>query len=204
MSELVHGLNKFYKSSGSYVWNEDTCDLEITGGAHLKMYADDGTTYTPVKRDGVTYYWDAIYSNSSGNQFYIGIEKFDANKTGTSNDSCSYIVNTKAKYDHNRAFGTFTLVNDANGNPVKYIRVRVLNNWTGSVTGETCGNVAKIHFLSIREVTNNTLKTASITKKSEIKTDSFRTTEKNLPDTEVGGAHFYKNGFVGGTDFYEI
>lgn len=204
MNELVHGLNSFYRNSGNYVWNESEGDLEITGGAHLKMYADDGTTFIPVNKDGVTYYYDIIYSNSSGNQFYIGIEKFDANKTATSNDSCSYIVSTKAKYDHNRAFGTFTLTNDANGNPVKYIRIRVLNNWTGSVTGETCGNVAKIHFISIREIVNNTLKTASVTEKSQIKTNSFRTTENDLPNTNEGGAHFYKNGFVGGTDFYEI
>lgn len=202
MAELIHGLNKIYRSSGTYECPDG--ELVMTGQAYLRLYHDDGTVYIPVEKDNMLYYYDFIFSNDSGNQLYIGVEKTDSAKTSSSNDSCHYILNTKAKQDHVRVKGSFTLTNDANGKPVRYIRIRFLNQWTGSVTGATCGNVGKIHFLSIREVPNNTLKITSMGKNGVTYSDSFRTTYHDLATTKDGGAHIYDNGFMGATDFYEF
>ena len=129
MAELLRGTRRILKNSGSGSVTYSDGEMRVTGYTYLRSYYDDDTIYTPVRRDGMTYYYDIIYSNDSGNQFYIGIEKFDAVKSPTSNDSTNYLVNTKDKMDHKRVFGTMTLTNTASGTPVHYITVRVLNNW---------------------------------------------------------------------------
>lgn len=204
MAELLRGTRRILKNTGSGSVTYSDGEMRVTGYTWLRSYYDDDTIYTPVRRDGMTYYYDIIYSNDSGNQFYIGIEKYDAVKSPTSNDSCNYLVNTKDKMNHKRVFGTMTLTNTASGTPVHYISVRVLNNWGGSVSGATCGNVGTIHFMSFREVPTGTLKTTSIGRNGVVRGDSFRATDNDLSGTTNGGAHVYKNGFMGATDFYEI
>ncbi len=204
MAELLRGTKRVYKNSGSGTFEVVDGNLCITGYTYLRSYYDDNTRFTPVLRDGMTYYYDIIYSNDSGNMLYIGIEKFDEPKNPTSNDSTNYLVATTQKYDHNRVSGTMTLTNTASGTPVRYITVRILNNWSGSVTGATCGNTSKIHLLSFREVKTGTLKTTSVGKNGVTYSDSFRTTDNDLSTTKNGGAHIYNNGFMGATDFYEF
>ena len=82
--------------------------------------------YVSIFPLGKTYYYDITYSNTAGNQFYIGVEKYDSNKVSGSNSECQYQVSTSLAADHIRVFGTVDL-STANGNPAAYARLRILN-----------------------------------------------------------------------------
>ena len=136
------------RSSGS--------DSNITNNADGSVTIKDNTwamSWTPDNTGlvsitpGKIYYYDITYSNTSGNQFYIGIEKFDANKASGSNEECQYQVNDTSARDHYRVFGTVT-ISSANGNTPAYVRLRILNAWNGSSSSK----IATIHECIYREV----------------------------------------------------
>jgi hypothetical protein len=53
------------------------------------------TEYIPINPTGHTYEYDYTISVNAGNQFYIGFERYDSNKTARSNNACVYIYATK-------------------------------------------------------------------------------------------------------------
>jgi len=79
--------------------------------------------------------------------FYIGWERYDINKTSRTNNATIYVISTKAAADYQRVSGIVNLSTDGT-NPCAFIRLRVLNKWSGS-TSDTNGT-AIIHSLSLK------------------------------------------------------
>lgn len=100
-----------------------------------------------------TYYYDTTISVNTGNQFYIGFERYDADKTTRENNACAYIYTTKPSSDvvKQRYKGTVNLSTDGT-NTLKYITLRILNGWSGTTSGVT--GQATVHNLSLRLVSN--------------------------------------------------
>lgn len=69
-----------------------------------------------------------ILSIAAGNQFYVGFERYDVDKTSRSNQACVYVYTTKPSADvvYQRFFGTVNLATDG-VNPTDTIKLRVLN-----------------------------------------------------------------------------
>lgn len=182
--EYLHNLT--FSSSGSGDQDED--GLHMHGSL---MVAHD---YIPINPSGKTYYYDIEYSNDEGNRFYIGWERYDIDKTPRSNNACLYLLGHNAVRDHVRIQGTLDLATDG-VNPTAFIRLCILNNWSGS-TADT-GGKATIHYLSLREIaSNDTFGKQSITKTGLVTSDSFR--ESDL------GALISKNGFIDSENFIEF
>lgn len=99
------------------------------------------------------YYYDTTISVNTGNQFYIGFERYDANKTTRENNACAYIYTTKPSSDvvKQRYKGTVNLSTDGT-NTLKYITLRILNGWSGTTSGVT--GQATVHNLSLRLVSD--------------------------------------------------
>jgi hypothetical protein len=127
--ELLHGPKSLYVTSGNGTVEYTEDSVIITGNAWVNQHYPEtlGTDYIEID-SSKTFYYDFVYSSPiAGNQYYIGIEKFDANKTATSNSSCVYPVAANTVLNDYRKVGTVNLAKDANNNPVKYIRLRILN-----------------------------------------------------------------------------
>lgn len=137
------------------------------------------------------YYYDTTISVNAGNQFYIGFERYDADKTSRSNQACVYIYGTKPSSDvvKQRYKGTIDLSTDS-VNPLKYITLRVLNGWSGTNSGVT--GQATIHHLSLRLVSG------AQNPKLE-KTGQFITSELK----EMGKSSLYQNRLVEAAEFIE-
>lgn len=152
------------RSSGSdsNITNNADGSVTIKDTTWAMSWTPDNTGFTAITPTGKTYYYDITYSNTSGNQLYIGIEKYDANKQSGSNEECQYQVSgdTSAR-DHYRVFGTVTLTT-ANNNPAAYARLRILNAWNGSSTSK----VATIHECIYREV--DSLQTLQMSKNGSL------------------------------------
>lgn len=90
--------------------------------------ASVGSDYIQIYPSGKTYYYDMILSVAAGNQFYVGFERYDAQKTARSNQACVYIYSTKPTSDvvYQRYFGTVDLSTDG-VNPTDTITLRILN-----------------------------------------------------------------------------
>ena len=144
--------------------------------------------YIPISPTGHTYYYDIEVSIDVNNQFYLGFERYDANKTSRSNNACTYKINVKptTALSRKRYFGTVDLSTDG-VNPCAFIALRILNAWS-STTG-----TATIHKLSLREVT--TIQNPKLYKTGMLLTDEFNEHQR---------ASFYNNGFVEATEFIEI
>lgn len=126
--------------------------------------------YIPIDDYTHTFEYDITYESDAGNYFYVGIERYAADKTTGSNSSCSYMIATnnvaKAKQ---RVRGTVNMnVDTSTGNKPAYIRLRILNNWSGS-SGTNV--TAKIYNISLREITENINK-ISVTKQGQLTTDT--------------------------------
>ncbi len=130
------------------------------------------------------YEYDITISVNTGNQFYIGFHRYDANKTSRSNNACIYIISIKPTTDivKKRYKGTVNLSTDGT-NPCKYISLRILNGWSGTTSGVT--GQSTIHNLSLRKQSN--INSPSITKKGQLICDEFK---------EDAIASIYKNGIV--------
>ena len=143
--ELAH-LDVF-KYSGAGSFTNDSDGLHMTDVCWCRN--NDG--FISINPDGATFYYDVVCSITSGNQFYIGWERFDANKTARSNDACVYVVNAKPSSNlvKQRYRGTVNLSTDGT-NPCAFIRLRILNKWSGSDSGSE--GTATIHSLSLISV----------------------------------------------------
>lgn len=162
-----------------------------------KMYFDTnstsaGSNYISINPTNHTYYYDFDISLNAGNKFYIGFERYDADKTSRSNNATIYICDTRPTEDinHKHIFGTVDLSTDG-VNPCAFIALRILNGWSGTTSGVV--GTATIHSMSLREV--STIQNPKLYKNGILLTDEFKEYQK---------ASFYKNGFVEATEFIEI
>lgn len=178
-------------NTGKYTLRNDAGEVYFNAAS-----TSCGCNYIEISPSGKTYYYDFILSIASGNQFYIGFERYDANKTSRSNNACIYPLATKPSSDvtYQRYTGTVDLSTDG-VNPCKYIRLRVLNGWSGSTSGTT--NQATIHQLSLRELDNSKgMQTPKITKQGQLLTDTIREYD--------GTASFEKKGFADTSEYIEM
>lgn len=162
-----------------------------------EMYFDTngtsaGSSYISINPTNHIYYYDFDISVNAGNQFYIGFERYDADKTGRTNAATVYVYTTKATEDvnHKHIFGTVNLSTDG-VNPCAFIALRILNGWSGTNSGVV--GAATIHSMSLREISN--IQNPKLYKNGILSTGEFKEYQK---------ASFYKNGFVEATEFIEI
>lgn len=195
--ELLHGPKSLYRTSGNGTVEYFDEGVRITGNAWVNQHYPEslGTDYIEIDPNK-TFYYDILYSSPvGGNQIYIGFERFDANKTATSNSSTTYVIGEKVvRTDYNK-IGIVDLSKDSNNNPTKYIRLRILNQWTGS-TAETGTGVLEIKRLSLLQLDSDEIN-SSIKKTGIIQSANFR--ENNLDKAMI----FKKEGFETNC-FYEI
>jgi len=149
--------------------------------------------YYEILNTGYTYQYDLEYSNTAGNQLYIGFERYDANKTATSNSSTVYIVSTKVAHENTKVTGTVNLSKDVNNATVKYIKPRILNNWSGSTTTGV-ENVASIKYFTLREVPATGNQIQSVGKNGVTSCEEM---------IENESANFHKNGIIETIEFIE-
>jgi len=195
--ELLHGPKSLYVTSGNGTIEYTKDSTVITGNAWVNQHYPEtlGTDYIEVDSSKIFYY-DFVYSSPiAGNQYYIGFEKFDANKTATSNSSTIYPIAASTVRNDYRKVGTVDLSKDVNGNPVKYIRLRILNQWSGSTAASGTG-VLEIKNLSLLQLDNDE-KIPSIQKTGTISAANFR--ENNMNTAKI----FKREGFEVDT-IYEI
>ena len=163
--ELLQGLASV-KTNGSTVKLEED-HLLFTG----KEWPSVLETFIPISDYTNTFEYDIVYESDAGNYFYIGIERYAADKTTGSNSSCIYQIatNNSAKTKQ-RVRGTVNLNQDTStGNKTAFIRLRILNQWTGS-SGTNV--TAKLYHLSLREITNIQNKN-HLSKTGILNTDTF-------------------------------
>ena len=137
------------------------------------------------------YEWDYTVSINAGNQFYIGFERYDADKTSRSNAATVYQLGFKPSEDliKKRFFGTVDLSTDG-VNPIKYIALRILNGWSGTTSGVT--GQATIHNFSLRLQSAAT--NPQLTKTGQLIGDEFK---------EYSNAKFYKDHIIEANHFIE-
>ena len=193
--ELLHGPKSLYKTSGAGIVEYFDEGARITGSAWVNQYYPQSLNTSYIEIDpNATFYYDFLYSNlTANNQIYIGIERYDADKTATSNNSTIYIVARKDAVENVEKNGIVNLSKDLNGNPTKYIRLRILNQWTGSSATDA---VLEIKRLSLLQLDTNEI-TPSIKKTGIIQATNFRENDLNK------AMLFNKEGFET-NNFYEI
>lgn len=148
-----------------------------------------GSDYIEVQPG--TFFWEATISVSKGNNFYLGVERYDANKTTTQgNQGTHYFVHIEPNEDviQQRFNGSITITTDWSGNPIKYLALRILNGWSGSDSTD-CRST--IHSLSLRQYSENT----SVDKFGQLSNDWFI--------EEDGNIQRYKNGVLRANHFVE-
>ena len=163
--ELLQGLGSI-KTNGTAVILED--GYLLFARKTQPAVAED---YIPIEDCTHTFEYDITYESDAGNYFYIGFERYAADKTTGSNASCKYIITTnneaKAKQ---RVRGTVDFNYEiSSGKKTAFIRLRVLNRWNNSSNADA---TAKIYHLSLREITETTNK-ISISKNGQLKSDAF-------------------------------
>lgn len=165
--ELLQGLGSI-KTNGSSVILEDD-HLLITAN----IWPSLTESYIPITDCTNTFEYDFIYESDAGNYFYIGIERYDKDKATGSNSCCIYQVATNnAAKTKQRVRGTVNLnqvISSSNSNKTAYIRLRILNQWSGSSGSNV---TAKIYHLSLREITETTNK-INIKKTGQLNTDTL-------------------------------
>ena len=137
----------FKKSSGAGTITHQRDGLYLD----QNVFVNHGSSeYISINPQGKTYKYEIVCSIDAGNQFYIGWERYDADKTARSNNACVYAIATKPSTNitYQRYAGTINLSTDG-VNPCAFIRLRILNKWTGSAS-DTNGT-AIIHSLSLKE-----------------------------------------------------
>lgn len=163
--ELLQGLGSV-KTNGTSVKLENDY-LLFTGN----IWPTVTEAYIPIEDKTHTFEYDIIYESDAGNCFDVGIERYAPDKTTGSNSSCVYqIVTNNAEKTKQRVRGTVNMnVTTSSGNSTAFIRLRILNQWTGS-SGTNV--TAKIYHLSLREITETTNK-IDITKTGQLHADTF-------------------------------
>lgn len=165
--ELLQGLGSV-KTNGTSIKLEENY-LLLTG----YIWPAPLEAYIPIQDPSHTFEYDFTYENDTGNYFYIGIERYDVNKATGSNSCCIYQISTSnTAHSKTRVRGTVNLnqvISSSNSNKTAYIRLRILNNWSGSSASNA---TAKIYHLSLREITDTTNK-ISISKTGQLISDTF-------------------------------
>lgn len=163
--ELLQGLGSVKTNGTSVIMEND--HLLFTGN----IWPTPTEYYIPIQDATHTFEYDITYESDAGNYFYIGIERYAADQTTGSNSSCIYqIATNNTGYTKRRIRGTVNLNQETSaGNITAFIRLRILNQWTGSSGTEV---TAKIYNISLREITENTNK-ISITKTGQINSDTY-------------------------------
>lgn len=195
--ELLHGPKSLYITSDNGTVEYFNEGARITGRAWVNQHYPQsfGTDYIEIDPNK-TFYYDILYSSPvAGNQYYIGFERFDANKTATSNSSTTYVISGNTIYEDRRVTGTVSLSTNLSGNPTKYIRLRILNQWTGSSAATGTG-ILEIKNLSLLQLDADE-KNPSIEKTGIASAANFR--ENNINAAMI----FKKEGFEVDT-LYEI
>lgn len=186
--EFLYDLQRTSSSTGLFTQDTD--------GLHLNDFVWVYHDYVPINPTGKTYKYDITYSCDAGNQFYIGWERYDANKTSRSNSACVYVISTKPSMDvvMNRVKGTVNLSTDG-VNPCAFIKLRILNKWTGS-DSDTNGT-ATIHSFSLKEYSSDNV----LTPLNHTKQGIVNTTEIIESDIGVSINDTYE---LKSNNFYEI
>lgn len=163
--ELLQGFGSIQTNGTSAIMEGD--HLLFTG----YIWPSPTEQYIPIKDFTNTFEYDITFENDAGNYFYVGIERYAADKTTGSNQSCIYLISgSNTARDKRRIRGTVNLNQDtSSGNKTAFIRLRILNQWSGS-SGTNV--TAKIYHLSLRELTETTNK-ISINKQGQLKTDTL-------------------------------
>ena len=143
----IEYMYDFKKNSGNGTFVQDK------DGLYLNQQIWVSHDYIPIDPTNKTYKYDIIYSCDEGNLLYIGWERYDANKTSRSNNACTYVISSQVEHNYYRKRGTVDLLTDG-VNPCAFIKLRILNKWTGS-NNDTNGT-ATIHYLSLKEYTSET------------------------------------------------
>ena len=82
--ELLQGLGSVKTNGSSVILKNDY--LLFTGN----IWPSVAETYIPIQDCTHTFEYDFTYESDAGNYFYIGIERYDANKETGSNASTVY------------------------------------------------------------------------------------------------------------------
>ena len=112
--ELMYPLALIHKQSGAGSVSYANSALTLIGYS----WASDGN-YIEINPSGNSFYYEIIYSNTTGSQLYLGFERYDANKTATSNSSCAYVLSQDTGAINSRIRGTINLSTDVLGSPTK-------------------------------------------------------------------------------------
>lgn len=186
--ELLQGLGSVV-TNGTSVKIEDD-HLLLTG----YIWPSSTEAYIPIIDCTHTFIYTYTYESIAGNNFYIGIERYDINKATGSNSCCIYQVNTaNVAKPKNTVTGTVNLnqaISSSNTNKTAFVRLRILNNWSGSSASNA---TAKIYLLSLREIMGN--EKISITKTGQTQAGVFW---EGYEKTSFG-----KYGDVDSVSFYE-
>lgn len=130
-------------------------------------------SYIPIEDPTHTFEYDITYESEAGNYFYFGIEGYDINKATGSNSCCKYqIATNNTAHSKRRIRGTLNLnytISDTNTNKPAFIRLRILNQWSGS-SGTNV--TAKIYHMSLREIIGDTNKIKTH-KNGQLTSDTF-------------------------------
>lgn len=185
--EYLYDLNKFY-GTGNFYQDKD--------GLHLDQNVWVTHDYIPIDPSEKTYKYDIELSCDTGNLFYIGWERYDVDKTSRSNNACTYVYASSTERNHYRIRGTVNLSTDG-VNPCAFIKLRILNKWTGS-DSETNGT-AIIHYLSLKEYSDTTVQNMTPLKIN--KQGIVNTTEILEKDIGVSVDNVYE---LNSNNFYEF
>ena len=165
--ELLQGLGSI-KPNGT--------SIQLVNNEYLLWAGNIGYNateqYIPIDDCTHTFEYDIIYESDAGNVFDVGVERYAADKTTGTNSCCIYqIVTNNVAKSKQRVRGTINLNQEVtNGNKTAYIRLRILNQWSGSTSSGTV--TAKIYHISIREITESTNK-ISVTQQGQLTTDTL-------------------------------
>ena len=186
--ELLQGL-------GSVKTNGTSCIIE---GGHLLftgyIWPTVTESYIPISDCTHTFIYTYTYESIAGNYFYIGIERYDKDKATGSNSCCIYQVATnntaKSKQTISGTVNLNQTISSSNTNKTAFVRLRILNNWSGSSASNA---TAKIYQLSLREIMGG--EKISISRTGITTASSFW---ENYSKTSFG-----KYGDVDSSSFYE-
>ena len=189
MSQEIEYLYDLSVVSGAGTYYQNTNGLFMTNQIRLSH------DYIAIVPTNHKYEYDIVCSIDVGNQFYLGWERYDIDKTARSNNACVYAISVKptSKIEYKRYKGVIDLSTDG-VNPTAFIKLRILNAWSGTADDST--KKAIVHSLSLREFgTSESYQNIQTFKNGQLRTDYFR--------ESYNGASFSKNGFVDGTILYE-
>lgn len=183
--ELINGFESF--TGGNTLINKDCAKIVGNG------WITDGQSYIPIDPNGGLFYYDIVYSNrTAGNQYYIGFERYNASKGTGSNSSCVYVISTTTVCESKRVNGTVNLTGTINDSPISYLRLRILNQWTGSSATDA---ILEIKQLSLFQL--DTPMATNIEKNAIVKSGHFR-------ENHFNEAKIFKNEGFEANQFIEI